>query len=97
MRIVNLTFNTILILDSAGIMPSFQSAYQKDHSTESALVKVFNDILLAIDKGEISALFTLDLSAAFDCVDHELLLDRLRKRFGIKNTALDWFKSYLMS
>jgi Reverse transcriptase (RNA-dependent DNA polymerase) len=72
-----------------------QSAYRKCHSTETALFKVVNDLLLAADHGEVSALCLIDLSVAFDTVDHELLLSRLQSRFGVVSTALNWFTSYL--
>ena len=72
-----------------------QSAYRPAHSTETALVKVTNDILLALDRGEITVLTLLDLSAAFDTVDHDILFSTLRHNFGISGIALSWFKSYL--
>ena len=73
----------------------FQSAYRSCHSTESALMKVHNDIMMSLDNGNCVILVLLDLSAAFDTVNHDLLLSRLEKRFGITGTVLDWFKSYL--
>ena len=73
----------------------FQSAYKKGHSKESALVRVHNDILRAIDNGGCVILLLLDLSAAFDTVDQAILLSRLRDRFGVSGTALVWFQSYL--
>ena len=76
---------------------TLQSAYRNFHSTETALVRVQNDILCAIDNNESVILFLLDLSAAFDTVDHSILLSRLRDRFGVKGTALAWFESYLTS
>ena len=72
-----------------------QSAYRRRHSTATALVKVQNDILLAMDNGNVTMLLLLDLSAAFDTVSHSILINRLEKRVGIKGKALDWFKSYL--
>ena len=74
-----------------------QSAYKNFHSTETALVKVQNDILCAMDNNESVILLLLDLSAAFDTVDHSILLSRLQDRFGVKGTVLAWFKSYLTS
>ena len=73
----------------------FQSAYRPNHSTETALVRVCNDILRAIDQRKITILVLLDLSAAFDTVDHQILLDRLHIRFGVCGVPLDWFKCYL--
>ena len=75
----------------------FQSAYKIHHSTKTALVKVHNDILRAIDDNRSVLLLLLDLSAAFDTVDHSTLLLRLRTRFGVKGSALAWFESYLAS
>ena len=65
-----------------------QSAYQKFHSTETAMIKVHCDIASALDRGELAALLMLDLSAAFDTIDHKILLRRLERLFGIKGVAL---------
>ena len=73
----------------------FQSAYRSCHSTESAFMRVHNDIMISLDNGNSVILVLLDLSAAFDTVNHDLLLSRLEKRFGITGTVLNWFKSYL--
>ena len=72
-----------------------QSAYKKHHSCETALLRVQNDILKSIDDKKCVVLLLLDLSAAFDTVDHKILLHRLRSRFGIKGKALLWLQSYL--
>ena len=72
---------------------SFQSAYQPGHSTETALLKVVHDLLLAMDEGKLSVLVLLDLSAAFDTIDHDILLHRLQHVFGIQGTVLSWFRS----
>ena len=73
----------------------YQSAYRAQHSTETALLRVQNDLLCAMDKGKITLLVLLDLSAAFDTVDHKTLLHRMEHRIGINSTALSWFDSYL--
>ena len=65
------------------------------HSTETALVKVLNDLLLTSDSGYISVLMLLDLSAAFDTLDHLILFDWLENLVGIGGQALSWFRSYL--
>ena len=74
---------------------SFQSAYKCFHSTETALLKVQNDILCEIDNQKCVVLLLLDMSAAFDTVDHELLLERMSKRYGVKGNVLKWFRSYI--
>ena len=82
-------------LDEAGLMTTFQSAYRKHHSTESALLNIHTDILFNMAKGSVTALTLLDLSAAFDTIDHTILMDRLNGYYGISELALGWFKSYL--
>ena len=72
-----------------------QSAYRHFHSTETALVKVLNDLLLAIDKGLEAVLILLDYSAAFDTLDHVALCHRLETHYGVTGTVLQWIKSYL--
>ena len=83
-------------LDSNDLMPRTQSAYRQFHSTESAVTKVYGDMLLAADTGQVTALCLLDLTAAFDTVDHELLMLSLERQFGIRGVALEWFRSYLV-
>ena len=72
-----------------------QSAYKSGHSTETALLRVKNDIMLAVDGRQAAVVVLLDLSAAFDTVDHAVLLSRLESMFGVKGTVLKWFQSYL--
>lgn len=64
-------------------------------STETAPVRITNDLLMASDSGLVSILVLLDLGAAFDTIDHRILLHRLEHVIWIKGTALGWFKSYL--
>uniref|UniRef100_A0A8P4JV61 Reverse transcriptase domain-containing protein n=1 Tax=Dicentrarchus labrax TaxID=13489 RepID=A0A8P4JV61_DICLA len=82
-------------LHNNSLFEDFQSGLRVHHSTETALVKVNNDLLTASDNGLVSGLVLLDLSAAFDTIDHNILLQRLEHQIGIKGTALSWFKSYL--
>ncbi len=73
---------------------NFQSAYRENHSVETALLRVQNDILTAMDGGKVTGLILLDLSGAFDTVDHIIMLERLQQ-IGIGGKALKWFRSYL--
>ena len=79
----------------SGISNNLQSAYKCGNSTETALLYIQNVILSAQDRGELTALSLLDLSAAFDTIDHELLLSRLTEWFGIDGVVLQWFRPYL--
>ena len=78
-----------------GLMPSLQSAHRVHHSTETAVLRVMADILQALDRGDFTALAFLDLSAAFDTVDHATLLRRIELSYGIRGMALSWLRSYL--
>ena len=71
----------------------FQSAYRSNHRTETVLLHSVNDLLLTSDSGKVSLLTLLDLSAAFDTIDHSILLSS-EHTFGIHNTVLAWFTSY---
>ena len=82
-------------LNQHNLMEEKQSAYRKFHSTETALLKVKTDIIKAMDNHEITCLILLDLLAAFDTIDHTILLSRLETTFGIKDTALKWIASFL--
>ena len=82
-------------LSANNLLNQFQSAYRPGHSTETALLKIANDLLLSLDDGKIYLLASLDLSAAFDTIDHNILLHRLQHDFGLSGTVLDWFSSYL--
>ena len=82
-------------VESHRLLPTFQSAYRPFHSTETAVVSILNDMITAVDSGRIGALMLLDLSAAFDTVDHSVLLEVLYRRFGITGKALGWFDAFL--
>ena len=77
------------------LLPDFQSAYRKGYSTKTSLKKITNNIFWSTERKEVTAVIVLNMSAAFDTVDHDLLLDILHKRFGIADTALQWYQSYL--
>ena len=90
-------FCSILVdhLQKNNLLEVLQSAYRKYHSTETALVKVVNDVLRAVDEDGGCILVLLDLSAAFDTIDHDKLLRILEINFGIIGSALEWIRSYL--
>ena len=77
-----------------GLLPALQSAYRQHHLTETPITIVYNDIVRSTDAGFVSALVLLDLSAAFDIVDHGILLEVLTERFGVENLELDRFRYY---
>ena len=77
------------------LAPHFQSAYRQMHSTETALLRVHNDIIRYVDKKQCVILVLLDLSAAFDTIDQDILVSRLSSRFGIRGAALRWIAAYL--
>ena len=76
-------------------IPDYQSAYCANYSCKTAFLKIMNDILWAMERQDITALIAIDLSTAFDTVDHNILIEVLHRRFGVTETALEWFASYL--
>ena len=84
----------IKCLSENELYPINQSAYRKNHSTETTIVSIFENIYNAIDKGNKVQLMLLDMSAAFDTISYEILLDRLEE-IGIADKALDLLKSYI--
>jgi hypothetical protein len=84
-------------LSSNALLNSFQSAYTKFHSTESTLLAVNDHIINAIGEQKVTALCLLDLSAAFDTIDHSILIERLTSWFGLNGAVLSWIRSYLSS
>ena len=91
-RVVNIQLNDHIITNN--LVEPMQSAYRAGHSTETALIKIKADILNAIDNTEVVCLVLLDLSAAFDTVDHQILLERLKIMFGLTGTVINWITSY---
>ena len=77
------------------LQPDYQSAYREHYSCETSILKISNDILWGMEAQSITSLVALDLSAAFDTVDHEILLPILSFKYGIKSNALKWFDQYL--
>ena len=81
-------------LDSNCILNNFQSGFRKQHSTVTAALKVFNDLIEALDLKKVCVALFIDLSKAFDTVDHKILITIFRK-IGISNQASTWFADYL--
>jgi len=79
----------VAYLKDNDLLPDRQSSYRAHHSTDTAVLRVLSDILLALDSGDLAVLTLLDLSAAFDSVDHATLLQRLRISYGIGGTYLE--------
>ena len=77
------------------LLPEYKSACRKYHICKTSLVKLVNDILWRMENWLVTAVVILDLSAAFDTVDHDLLLDVLEKQFGITDAASKWYHNYL--
>jgi len=82
-------------VDAHKLLPKNQSAYRRHHSCESALLRLVNDILAGMENQEVTAMIAIDLSAAFDTVDHDILVDVLQAHYGLQDTALAWMNSYL--
>ena len=77
------------------LIPDYQSAYHSNYGCETAVVKLVDDILNNKESNKGTALMAIDLSATFDMVDHDILLDVIHNKFGIRGMALNWFESYL--
>ena len=84
-------------LENREVLDTFQSGFRSKHSTETALLKVSSDILLSADAEYHTVLVLLDLSSAFDTVDHITLIHRLQNLIGLSGSVLKWFSSYLFN
>ena len=82
-------------LNDFHLFPDVQSAYRRGDSTETAVLKIFSDIIDGIADGKIVVLSLLDLTAAFDTVDHDILLKRLEITYGLSGTILAWLRTYV--
>ena len=82
-------------LNSHNLYNTFQSAYRPGHSTETALLKFVNDLLVSLSKNKVSTLALPDFSSAFDTIDHSINVHCLHTDFGFTDTVLQWFSSYL--
>ncbi len=81
-------------MKSNNLVETNQSAYRKNHSTETALLRITNDLLCAMDKSQGSILIMLDQSAAFDTVNQDILMQRFQAQYGITGSAYAWLDSY---
>ena len=82
-------------INNSGRTNMYQSAYKQYHNTEMAVLKILDDIYAAVDDKKVTCLAALDLSAAFDTLEHEKLLARLRNSYGLDGSALSWITTYL--
>ena len=85
----------LLHLSENNLSDLYQAAYRSGHSTETAVLSVTNSLLMQSDDHQVSVVGLLDLSSAFDTIDHTILLKRLQLSFGIEGRVLDWFESYV--
>jgi Reverse transcriptase (RNA-dependent DNA polymerase) len=79
---------------NSSLLPLHQPAYHTEHSTKTALVHFYSNMVATVDLGEVGAFVLLDMSAAFDTIDHRKTLDVLKERLDIQDVAIDWFASY---
>ena len=77
------------------LLPDYQIAYRNGYSCETAIIRLVNDILWAMENQNVTAVMALDLLAAFDTVDYKILLSVLEHNFGLEQTVQNWFSSYL--
>lgn len=77
------------------LLPTHQSAYRQHHSCETVVIKVLSDLLSSIDKGKLNLIAALDISAAFDTVDHNIMVKRLSTSYGIRDYCLKWLRSFM--
>ena len=82
-------------IEGNNLLPNYQSAYRRFHGVETAMIKMYHDLLNSVDKSKVTLVVMIDLSAAFDTIDIQIALDILQTDFGIQGTPLNWIKSYL--
>ena len=82
-------------IDNNGLFPALQSGYRKNHSCETAVVRIYSDLLMAIDKQSHAILVLIDLSAAFDTINHTLLIKKLKNVYHLDGQVIAWISSYL--
>jgi len=82
-------------IEGSCLLPAYQSAYRQFHGVETAMVKMYHDLLETIDKGIVTIVVMIDLSAAFDTIDIQMAIEILKNDFGIQGIPLNWIESYL--
>ena len=87
--------NQIVAHFDNNLMPDYKSAYRANQSCETAILKLVNDLLWVMENKYVTAMITINLSAAFNTVDHDILLNTLHYKFGISGNAIEWVNSYL--
>ena len=92
-RVVSKRLNSHLITN--GLQNDKQFAYKKHHNTETMMVGLIDEVLEGFDENKCTVIVFLDLSAAFDTIDQEKLLEILSEEIGISGTALKWFRSFM--
>src|SRR6218665_2259865 len=85
----------IMYLEENSLLPAQQSGFRKYHSTESLLTRILADMFLVVDKGHVTLLALFDVTAAFDTVDHGILLERLETSFSVVGRPLLWLRAFL--
>ena len=96
-KVIEKVISVRILKQANGIIDNFQSSYKSGHSCETALIRVYNDIVTTIGKGNGSGLVLLGLSAAFDTIDHENLFNHLENYVSISGNALKLIKSWTNS
>ena len=107
MPVSNLTFLSKVVEKAAlnqlvahfnnnNLMPDYQLAYRANQSCERVILKLVNDTPWAMENKHVTAMVAIDLSAAFDTVDHDILLNMLCCKFGISDNALEWVKFFIL-
>ena len=81
--------------EDQNLLPTYQNAYCKHHSTETAVLNICDEILENAEHNKLTAMVCLDLSVAFDIVNHSILKSVMEYYFGLKDTALEWLSSYI--
>lgn len=84
-------------LNENSLLSKFQSGFRPKHGTLAALIQMCDQWLANMDNGKLNGVVFLDIRKAFDSINHEILLKKLKDQFGIHGVELKWFESYLMN